>query len=91
VIASADPLISVLIDGRTARLLDRPGPERWSAAVTATIEDRQGSQALAASAREYVKQHFRASAHVAAVVDAYEWMTSRQSIPFAEAKPGNVR
>jgi glycosyltransferase involved in cell wall biosynthesis len=82
VIAAADPMISVLLEGRTARLIDRQASERWASAVTWALEDRESARRLAASAREFVRTSTRASSHVAAVVDAYEWMTSRESIPF---------
>jgi hypothetical protein len=86
VVAAQDPMISVLIDGRTARLVDRSTPDRWAAAVTWALESRDESRGLGASAREHVRTHCRASTHVAAVVDAYEWMTSRESIPFERGR-----
>jgi hypothetical protein len=82
VLAAADPLVSVLIDTRTARLVDHPTPERWAAAVRWLFESREQARALAASARDYVRTNCRASSHVAAVMDAYEWMTAGESIPF---------
>jgi hypothetical protein len=82
VVAAADPMISILLEGRTARLIDKQAPDRWAAAVSSALEDRDGARRLAASARDYVRTSARASSHVAAVVDAYEWMTSRESIPF---------
>jgi hypothetical protein len=92
VIAAADPLNSVLIDGRTARLVDRPAAEAWSEALAWALHERDGAARLAASAQDYTRQHRRASAHIAAVVDAYEWMTSRESLPFSRAaEAGRVR
>jgi hypothetical protein len=82
VIAAADPLVTVLIDGRTARLVDRPAAERWRGAISWALSDRPAAIALARSAQDYIRQSRRASGHISAVVDAYEWMTSRESIPF---------
>lgn len=82
VIAADDPLVSVLSDGRTARLVRRPALELWREALTWALEEPNAARALAASGREHVRLHCRASSHVAAVVGAYEWMTSGESIPF---------
>lgn len=83
VIAAADPLVSVLIDGRTARLIERPDGSAWAAALEWMLAQRDEARALAASAREHIRQHCRASTYIAAVIDAYEWMTAGESIPFA--------
>lgn len=85
VIAAADPLVSVLVDHRTARLVNRPSPEHWSATLSWVFDEPLAAEALASAAREHVRTACRASAHVAAVVDAYEWMTSAESIPFPPA------
>jgi glycosyltransferase involved in cell wall biosynthesis len=83
VVALADPLVSSLIDGRTARLVPKPEPEMWAEAVSSLLDRRDRAAALADSARDYVRQNHRASAQVAAVLDAYEWLAGRESIPFA--------
>ena len=83
VIAAADPLSSTLIDARTARLVDKPTSDRWSAAIGWALDDRAQARALARAGREHIRLHRRASAHVASVVDAYEWMTSGEAIPFS--------
>ena len=82
VVASADPLISILLEGRTAKLIDKSASERWAAAITWALDDRDAARRLASSAREHIRTTARPSGHVASVVDAYEWMTSRESIPF---------
>ncbi len=82
VVAAPDAMVGCLIDGRTARLVERAQADRWSAVLSGVMEDPVQSRALAESAREYVRQSHRASAHVAAVVDAYEWMVSRDALPF---------
>lgn len=89
VVAAADPLVSVLQDGRTARVVDRPNAEAWTIALRGLLQNAGEARVLAASAREHVRQHCRASTQVAAVVGAYEWMLAGESIPFGPS--GNVR
>jgi len=84
VIAAEDPFVSVLSDGRTARLVRRPTAEAWRETFEWAIREPAAARALALSGREHVRLHCRASAHVAAVLGAYEWMTSGASIPFEE-------
>jgi hypothetical protein len=91
VIAAADPLVSVLVDTRTARLVDKPSAERWAGALRWLADSRDQARALALAAREHVRAQCRASAHVAAVMDAYEWMTASESIPFGADGERNVR
>ncbi len=82
VIAAADPMSSVLVDSRTARLVDKPLGERWAAALNWALDDPQQARALALAGREHVRLNRRASSHVASVVDAYEWMSAGEAIPF---------
>lgn len=82
VVAAEDPFVSYLADWKTSRLVPRPEAALWSAAIGELIDDHAGARSLAASAREYVRQNHRASGQVAAVLDAYEWMTGREPIPF---------
>jgi hypothetical protein len=85
VVAAADPMVSHLIEGRTARLVERPLAERWTAVVGSVLADPLAARTLAASAREYTRASCRATAHVAAVIDAYEWMTTGDALPFRGA------
>ena len=85
VMGPADPMVPLLIEGRTGRLIDRPAPDRWTAAIASVLADPGAARALAASARDYTRAHHRATAHVAAALDAYEWMTA-EALPFR--KPG---
>ncbi len=86
VIASEDPFVSALIDGRTASLLP-PGASaaQWGEVLAALLGDPDRARALGASARAYVRERHRVSTHVAAVLDVYEWSTQRV-LPF---KPGS--
>lgn len=83
VIAATDPLCSALSDGRTARLVDKPTADRWSAALGWALDDRDNARSLAWGGREHVRLNRRASSYVASVVDAYEWMSAGEAIPFA--------
>ena len=85
VVAAADPHVSVLADGRTAWLVERATADAWTNALRRTFEDRSASLSLAGAAREHIRQHCRASTHVASVMGAYEWMLSSESIPFGAA------
>jgi glycosyltransferase involved in cell wall biosynthesis len=82
VIAAADPMVPVLSDARTARLVQRPAAAAWREALEWMLRDAPGARALGAAAREHVKAHCRASTHVASVLGAYEWMTAGAAIPF---------
>jgi glycosyltransferase involved in cell wall biosynthesis len=83
VIAAADPAVSFLLDDQTARLVSAQTPERWHEALSWALGNPAGARQLAAAAREYIREHTRASAHVAAVMDVYEWLTTGEAIPFA--------
>lgn len=82
VVAAADPAVGVLIDQTTAILVPTPRPDPWRDALAQPFADPEAARKLALSAREHIRQHRRASTHVSAVVDAYEWMLAGESIPF---------
>lgn len=90
VLAGADPMVGWLRDGETARLVVDPSPRAWALAVEWAIRSRDEAESLRASAWEHVRQHHKASAHVAAVIDAYEWLTQRDPIPFSTTSPGDA-
>jgi glycosyltransferase involved in cell wall biosynthesis len=84
IIAAADPWVSALAQNKTAKLVDRPEARLWAAALTAVLTSPQEAHALGSAARDYVRQYHRASSYIAAVLDAYEWLTS-DAIPFRPA------
>ncbi|MCC6321722.1 MAG: glycosyltransferase [Phycisphaerales bacterium] len=86
VIASNDPSISVLSDPSIARLVTPATPAAWSAAVREMLPGTDARQRLVAAAREFVRGHRTASAHVAAVLRAYEAAHARRN-----AAPSVVR
>lgn len=87
VVALADPLASTLLPNQTARLVERPDPREWAAAVEGLLTDRDAATALASSARAIVRRERRAIDHVKAVLDAYAWMSAGEPIksPRADA------
>jgi hypothetical protein len=82
VVAAADPMVSELRDGQTARLVDAPRAKPWTEALGWALRDRAAARALGLSAREHIRANCRASGQIAAVVDAYEWMLQGEAIPF---------
>lgn len=82
IVAAQDPLISSLIDGVTAYLVRKPDPAAWGSAICGILERPEQARTLVASARQWVRQHRKASDHVRAVLESYHWMTSKASIPF---------
>lgn len=84
VVAAADPAVSILADGRTARLVKVPDEsgEGWSRALSGLLADRAGARSVARMAHDLVSRERKASAQVTAVLDAYAWMTPKASIPF---------
>jgi hypothetical protein len=82
VIAAQDPMVSSLQDGVTARLVNKASKEGWTGVLRDVITNAEKSRQLAASAREFIRTHRRASDHVKAVLTAYEWLMSDEPIPF---------
>lgn len=81
VIASPDPMVSVIQDQVTAVCPAAQTPAGWADALRARLADRPGSVALGLSAREYVRQNRRASVHIAALLDAYSDLIRSDAIP----------
>lgn len=80
IVATADPLVSVIQDEVTVAVPAAPTPVAWADTVRARLADRTGSVALGLSAREHVRQHRRASAHIAALIDAYTDLSRTDTI-----------
>lgn len=85
VLAAADPRVSWIVGGVTARTVGggaEPGaPARpataddWARAVREVVMVPATGRALGASARAYVQENRRASAHIAAVMGVYASLT----------------
>ncbi|MFG0294039.1 MAG: glycosyltransferase [Phycisphaerales bacterium JB050] len=84
VLAARDPLLDdLLIDQTTALLADRPTPGVWKDLLT-TVLDRKNlqCQTIRDQARQFVKEHRVASAHIDAIAAAYNQICGEQAIPF---------
>jgi len=82
VIAAADPMVSSLQEGRTARLVRHNDQHTWREVIREMMSNPERSRALGDSARAFIREYRRASDHVRAVLGAYEWLTSDEPIPF---------
>jgi glycosyltransferase involved in cell wall biosynthesis len=85
VVAAADASDTVLSDGRITRLIDRRTSEGWQAALSQILSQPESAREVALAGRAFVKENRRASNHVAAVTDVYEWLTAGETIPFNPA------
>lgn len=81
VVAAADPMVSHLADRRTSRLVAGADVPLWADTLREVFDDTQATRSMAASARQFVSEQHRVGNHVGLVLDAYEWLTSRDSIP----------
>lgn len=82
VVATEDPFVSSLIDGRTASLLPAGATAaQWGETLGVLLGDPERARALGTTARAYVREKHRVSSQVAAVLDVYEWATQR-ALPF---------
>jgi hypothetical protein len=85
IIAASDPSADELIDNRTARLVREPSIDAWFNAVMGLLDDAEAARALGRSARDHVREHHRASTHIAAVIDAYEGLSAPDPLPIGSA------
>jgi glycosyltransferase involved in cell wall biosynthesis len=79
VIAGRDPLVSVLVDGRTARLVDPGAVEQWQRVFADVLSNPASAVELASAARTFVSQQRRASDHVLSVLRGYEVIAQRRA------------
>lgn len=82
VISPRDPAIEVLDEPSIAKLLADPTPEAWTAAIAGALADRVQAAQTGARAWEFVREHRKGAAHVASIIDAYEWLTASDPLPF---------
>jgi hypothetical protein len=77
VVALLDPMVSVLTDNATARLVRAPDPAEWAAVVNDALTHPEATAAIARQAREFVRTQRRVSDHVRFVLGAYDEMAAR--------------
>ena len=80
VVASEDSDIPAISDPSRVMVVAGSASD-WSMAVTSALEDEGVRTRIGAAARSYIREHHRVSRHVAGVIEAYEWLTGRDSIP----------
>ncbi len=81
VVAAADPMVSSLQNGFTARLIGSSTGRAWGEGLLAILRDPRACRELAASARSFVATQRQASSQVRAVIEAYSAIARRQTIP----------
>ncbi len=79
VVAARDPRVSLLVEGRTARLVDGAQARQWESAVRMLLSDPESARVLGSAARDQVREHRRASSHVRAVLAAYAAVAATRS------------
>jgi glycosyltransferase involved in cell wall biosynthesis len=75
VVATHDERVSMLIDGVTARTVKADTAAAWEAVLRDILTHQDHAKNLGASARQWVQQHRRASAHIRAVLSAYQTLS----------------
>lgn len=85
VIAASDPQVSAIHEER-AIVIDTERGGLWSEALLRAVEERANSRRLARAGWAYVREKRKASAQVTAILDSYEWMLSKDAVPFAPAR-----
>ncbi len=81
VVATADRLVDYLIDGQTARLLDRPTGQDWADCLQGAVDDPGPLRVLGETAREYVQANHGVSRFVSRMLEVYRRVTA-EPIPF---------
>ena len=82
VIAGADPMVSILADGKTARLISKPDGNEWYTAIAGLLKDVKEAQRLADSAHDCVRDQRRASEQIRLILQAYATLAPSQTFPF---------
>ncbi|MCB9845664.1 MAG: hypothetical protein H6811_06730 [Phycisphaeraceae bacterium] len=86
VIAGEDPLNGALRDSRTVRVVRRPHRLDWEGVLVDALEKREASREIARTAWDWVRERRRVSGQISAILDTYDWMTSKDALPFAGAQ-----
>lgn len=80
VIAAADPMNPALIPNVTARVLTNPDTEMWTTEIRRLVDQPDLAREIGRSARDRIRNDFRATAHIRSVLEAYEWLSSSRPI-----------
>src|SRR5262249_2854729 len=79
VVAAAAPLVTHLADRRTARLGARADAALWARPLLEVPGGGLAAGGLGASGWRFVAEQRRVGTHVGLVVDAYEWLGTRDT------------
>jgi glycosyltransferase involved in cell wall biosynthesis len=71
VLAAPSEVADYLVDGRTARLVERDSTADWLSHLRQAIEDPGALQALGRGAQEYVREHHGPAAFVSRMLETY--------------------
>lgn len=80
VVAMLDPMVSVLSDSQTARLVKSPDPTEWAGVVADVLTRRDASVKIAKQANTFARTQRRVSQHVKDVLDAYAAMDVKPAL-----------
>ncbi len=81
VIAQIDPWLDYLVDGQTARLLDRPDADHWQRVLCELLADRDQLQFISRRSREWIDEYHVPAQQVLETISVYRQL-SGEAIPF---------
>ena len=85
VIAAADPAIDLLVQDRTASIVEEDTAQAWRDGLDRVLRDADRARQLGEAARECVIEHHRSSEQVSRLLETFERALSGGAISFARA------
>ncbi len=82
IVAARDPLVSYLIDGKTASLVKNADPAVWTAAILSLLNEPERARTLGAAAHGYIRENHTLFTLIDALIDSYKWICAEPAIPF---------
>ena len=83
VVVRPDPMVGSLVNGTTCVFVGEPTVPAWERAILPLLEDPARATQIGTSARQFVREHHKASAQVAALLRCYEAAGAGRVIPFS--------
>lgn len=92
VAAAADPMVSILRDGETAALVERPDPGLWANTIESLLTPPMGATTnpLVRTARGRVEREASAAGHVRTLLDLYDTLTGVRWAPASQMPKGHT-
>lgn len=84
VVASEDPFLDMLVDGKTAVVVAEANPDAWARPLRRLLTEPEAARALGLAGRERVAVDHRSSDQVARLIDVLERLTSAEGYRFHE-------